>query len=87
MGSYMMMSLVQATESSALVGELRGQGMMIGLDLVDHAPEVLVDCERNGLLINVTGGRTLRFLPPLNATREQIDQAVEIVAGAIRVRG
>lgn len=86
MGEYMMHRLAAATEPSRNVRELRGRGMMIGLELTEGAPEVLIACEEAGLLINATAGQVLRFLPPLNATREEVDEAVRIVAQAILAR-
>jgi predicted acetylornithine/succinylornithine family transaminase len=83
-GDYLAHKLARATEASPNVRELRALGMMIGLELLEGAAEIQKACEADGLLINVTAGQTLRFLPPLNATREEVDEAVTIVARAIR---
>lgn len=80
MGQYMMTRLAQALEASRNVREIRGRGLMLAVELEENAPEVLLGCEADGLLINVTAGQVLRFLPPLNITRDEVEQAVEIVA-------
>ena len=84
MGAYLISQLGEkAAPRSGIVKEIRGRGMMIGMELAEGAPEVVKACEDLGLLINVTAGQTLRFLPPLNATREEVDEAAGIVAKAI----
>ena len=82
-GTYFTQRLLDLTKASKNIKELRGRGMMLGLELHKHAPEVGKACEDAGLLINVTAGQTLRFLPPLNATRDEADEAAQIVAEAI----
>lgn len=59
--------------------QVRGKGMILGLPLGDKAPEVVSFCLSRGLLINCVAGKILRFLPPLNVTTEEIDQAIEIL--------
>lgn len=83
MGDYMVHRLAAATEQSRLVKELRALGLMIGLELEEKAADVQLACERDGVLVNVTMGHTLRFLPPLNVTREEVDEVVETVARAL----
>lgn len=82
-GEYMVASLAAATESSRNVRELRALGLMIGLEVLEGAAEIQKACEEAGLLVNVTAGTTLRFLPPLNVTRDEVDEAVAIVARAV----
>ena len=60
------------------VSEVRGMGMMIGVVLEkDNAKEVAVKCVENGLLV-LTAKNLIRFLPPLNITKEEIDKGLEI---------
>ncbi len=81
---------------SPLVREVRALGLMIGLELVadfkerlgveDGRPPSLaltVLLLHAGLLVIPAGERTIRFLPPLNVTREEIDAAVAILAGLL----
>lgn len=83
MGEIMTQLLAAATESSHNVCELRTLGLMIGLEVREGAAAIQLACEEAGLLVNVTAGSTLRFLPPLNVTRDEVDEAVAIIGRAI----
>ncbi|HEV1998323.1 MAG TPA: aspartate aminotransferase family protein [Candidatus Dormibacteraeota bacterium] len=76
------------------VGEVRGRGLMIGVELVEPggtkpsafaANQVLEACKRGGLLVGKGGlyGNVLRVTPPLTLTPAQADEGYEILAGAI----
>ena len=59
--------------------EIRGQGLMVGLDL-DADCKVLVEgALQKGVLINNTGDHTLRLIPPLVVTKEEIDRVVTVI--------
>lgn len=60
-------------------GKLRGMGFMLGLPVEEQGPEIVSSCCQKGLLINCVGGKTLRFLPPLTVSREEIDEALSIM--------
>lgn len=80
---------LRAGLSEALAGnpnlvEVRGPGMMIGIELRAGGPEAVEACERDGLLINCTAGNTLRLAPPLNVADEDIDCALKILVNVIR---
>ena len=65
---------------------VRGAGLMRGCDLEEGLPDahdIVAAALRAGLVINATGPRTLRFLPPLVCTRVDVDKMVEILAGVI----
>ena len=65
------------------VSEVRGMGMMIGIVLEkDNAKEVAVKCVEKGLLV-LTAKNLIRFLPPLNITKEEIDKGLEIFADVV----
>ena len=57
------------------VGEVRGMGLMLACELPQDvdAAQVVLDALGEGLLLNYTGPHTLRFLPPLVCTREDVD--------------
>jgi 4-aminobutyrate aminotransferase len=77
------MLAVQAEQP--LLTQVRGRGLMIGLDLPDHdaAVELEQQCFRRGLLVLTCGERSVRLAPPLVVTAEQADVAVGIVADAL----
>ena len=63
----------------ALIKEVRGKGLMVGAELTRPGREVVDLCMEQGAIINCTAGNVLRFVPPLNATRGQVDEVVTIV--------
>jgi acetylornithine aminotransferase len=65
------------------VREIRGQGLMIGIELAHPCGELVQQALDRGLLINVTADTVVRLLPPLNFTREQADLVVEQLSALI----
>jgi predicted acetylornithine/succinylornithine family transaminase len=64
--------------------EVRGMGLMLAMDLRAPVARRLQErCLEMGLLINVIGDRTVRFVPPLILTRREVDTAVEVMATAL----
>lgn len=75
-GAYLMERLAALPQ----VAEVRGRGLMVGCDLVsDVAHQVVSEALREGLVINATGAHTLRFLPPLICSPEDIDASLDIL--------
>ena len=66
------------------VKEIRGKGMMIGIELTEPCAELVLQAMDKGLLMNVTTDTVVRLLPPLNITAEEADQMVEIVTDLIK---
>lgn len=59
--------------------EVRGMGLLLGMELTQPIPEVVAACEEKGLLVVGAGATTLRLLPPLNVSQQEIDEAVQIL--------
>ncbi len=66
------------------VKDIRGKGMMIGIELTEPCAELVMQAMEKGLLMNVTTDTVVRLLPPLNITSEEADQMVEIVTELIK---
>jgi acetylornithine/N-succinyldiaminopimelate aminotransferase len=67
------------------VVEVRGQGLLLGAELEEgvSAPDAAAAALAKGLLVNPVTPTTLRFLPSLLVTDDEIDQALEILAGVL----
>ena len=94
-GHYAMSKLRELQKHNPIIGDVRGLGLMIGVELVKDeklAPataeaEAIRDALlRNGVLVGVGGvyGNVIRFQPPLIITRPQIDQAISAFAAALQ---
>lgn len=66
------------------VKEIRGSGLMIGIELEKDCAELVVAASEKGVLINVTAGNTIRLLPPLIINKEQADTVIHIVTDLIK---
>ncbi len=92
-GAHLMAKLKALAEKHPLIGDVRGRGLMIGVELVrDRQTKERATDERNavvtaafarGLLILGAGKNSIRFSPPLVLTREQADIAVKILDEAL----
>ena len=82
MGHYLVESLRQAT--AGRVRDVRGQGLMIGVELKERSTRYLRNLQEQGILALPAGALTLRFLPPLIIERQHADHAVETFAGLLK---
>ncbi len=76
LGAYFRQRLEELKRHHRFVKEVRGQGLMIGVELDIPGKQLVADALREGLLINCTHDVVLRFLPPYTITEREIDQAV-----------
>jgi 4-aminobutyrate aminotransferase len=92
-GSYLIEQLQALAKRTPHIGQVRGRGLMVGVELLkdpasrepdhDGADTVMVESFRRGVLLLTCGKSTIRFCPPLIATREQVNKAVEVFESAI----
>jgi 4-aminobutyrate aminotransferase len=92
-GERLMQNLQELGEESRLIGDVRGRGLMIGVELVkdkvtkarakQEANEVVQECFKRGLLLLTCGPNSVRFSPPLILTAAQADTAFQIFADAL----
>ncbi len=76
-GDYLAESLSALAERGAPIAGVRGRGLMLGVALrADLAPKVAAAALDEGLIVNAIGARTLRIVPPLVITRDEVDEAV-----------
>ncbi len=83
LGQYTKEKLLALKEKHSIIDSVRGIGMMIGVQLTGPGGEIVDKCLEMGLRINCTHDTVLRFMPPMIATKAQIDQAVEILDGVL----
>ena len=84
MGQYLRDKLASALQGVNGVKEIRGQGLMIGIELEVDCAELVGQALEEGLLINVTAGSVVRLLPPLILSEEEADQISEVIGRLIK---
>ena len=78
-GEYFLSRLKQLQQKHQIITEIRGRGLMLACGLSVEGSDIVNECMKRGLLINCTGGKTLRFVPPLIITTQEVDQAIDIL--------
>jgi len=79
-GNYFLNRLRELQSRQPLIAEVRGVGLMIGVDLSkDLARKAVAVALEQGLIINATSDRTLRLVPPLIITQVEVDEAIAIM--------
>lgn len=86
MGNYIKQRLVERLADHPNVVEVRGQGLMLAIDMSKPCPEMVTEAAAKGLLINVTAQSVIRLLPTLIISEDEADQLVQIL-GELITRG
>jgi acetylornithine aminotransferase len=81
MGDYLRQQLETLKAKYNFVVDVRGRGLMLGMELSIEGGEMVKTALQRGLLINCTVGKVLRFVPPLIVGKEEIDQMISILEG------
>ena len=83
-GERLMSGLRRQLQGLNCVVDIRGRGLMMGIELDRGCANLVEQALERGLLINVTAERTVRLLPPLVMSDDQIDETVSILGSLIR---
>ena len=75
-GDYFLSQLEKIKGEFPFVKEVRGKGLILGMELKMEGGSIVTEMMQRGILINCTMGNVLRFLPPLIATMEEVDRVV-----------
>jgi len=79
MGAYLTEKLEQLKGKYSFIKEIRGLGLIIGVELAIQGGPLVIKAMERGLLMNCTVGNVLRFVPPLIVNRAEIDEAMTIL--------
>ena len=79
MGEYAKQKLLQLKQKYPIIDSVRGIGLMIGVQLTAPGGEIVDKCLAKGLRINCTNNTVLRLMPAMIVTKEQIDEAINIL--------
>ena len=96
-GAHMIAGVKALMDKHAIIGDVRGRGLMIGVELVrdrqtkeratTERDRIVHECFKRGLLVLGAGQNSIRLSPPLVLTKEQADTAIKILDEAIGAIG
>ena len=79
MGAYLQSKLLILKEKYSFIKEVRGIGLMLGMELSRPGAEIVNGARAEGLLINCTQERVLRIMPAMTITKRLIDRGIQIL--------
>jgi acetylornithine/succinyldiaminopimelate/putrescine aminotransferase len=79
MGKYFVKGLEALKKRFSFMREIRGKGLLIGVELTIDGSKIADACMHEGLLLNCTATKVLRFAPPLTITKREIDRGLAIL--------
>ncbi|HEX40498.1 MAG TPA: aspartate aminotransferase family protein [Phycisphaerales bacterium] len=82
-GQYAQEKLRALKATRPIIDHIRGTGLMIGVQLTSAGAGIVSRCLEKGLRINCTHDTVIRFMPPMIATEEHIDRAIEVFDGVL----
>ena len=84
MGKYITSKIDSLKGDYPIIKNVRGKGLMLGIELDIDGNDLTARCRQNGLLINCTQGNILRVFPPMNVTEAEIDEAMHIFEKSLK---
>lgn len=85
LGRRMLETLHREFDDADYISDIRGLGLIIGIELTSSCPELVPLAKTQGLLLNVTAECTIRLLPPLTLTDDEADYMIERVVRVIKL--
>jgi acetylornithine/succinyldiaminopimelate/putrescine aminotransferase len=79
MGECLFEKLKGLKEKFSFIKEIRGIGLMLGIELLKPGKSIADACMQEGLLINCTQEKVLRLLPPLTISKKDIDRGMKLL--------
>jgi acetylornithine/N-succinyldiaminopimelate aminotransferase len=78
-GSYFLEKLHDLKERHDVIVDVRGKGLMLGVELSVPGDDIVKSIMEKGVFINCTNGNVLRFVPPLIIDRKDVDRVISIL--------
>ncbi|MEQ9297148.1 MAG: aspartate aminotransferase family protein [Cyclobacteriaceae bacterium] len=82
-GAWLKSELTARFKGHPLIKEIRGMGLMIGIELTIEAKPLVLQMLEQGVIANATAGNTIRLVPPLNISKEELRQALDVIASVM----
>ena len=82
-GAYFSECLQKLAQQHSIIKDVRGKGMILAVELDKPGMQVVLDCMEKGFLINCIQQNVLRFLPPLNISRKDINSLIPVLSESL----
>ena len=86
MGEYLAKGLTDCKDRYRIVTDIRGLGLLQGMEVDTDAKTLVADALARGILINAATERVLRFVPPLIISQQEIDKLLELLSTLLNQR-
>ena len=83
-GDYFKGRLLDLGEKYSFIREVRGRGLILGIEIDFAGSEVVAQCQEKSILINCTAEKVLRFLPPLIITPDEVDRLIQTLESVFK---
>jgi len=83
-GNYLIKRLEGLKAKYSFIKEVRGKGLIIGMELNVSGADIVKGCMEKGVLINCTSDKILRFIPPLVVTENEVDEMMGILEEVLK---
>jgi len=83
-GEYFKKNFAKKADEIDFEYEIRGEGLLLGIDIGKSPGELVKKCIENGLLIIGAGETVLRVIPPLTVSKEELDKGIDIIIKSIK---
>ncbi|MBA7631786.1 Acetylornithine aminotransferase [subsurface metagenome] len=78
-GNYFIEKLKELKKKYSFIKNVRGKGLMIGMELEFEGKDIVTKCQEKKILINCTVDKVLRFVPPLIVTKKEVDKVIDVL--------
>jgi acetylornithine/N-succinyldiaminopimelate aminotransferase len=86
LGEYVLEQLREGLKGNPLVKEIRGKGLLIGIECTQPTAELIAAIHQQGLFVVSAGPQVIRLLPNLLVTREDLDRGIRIICAVLAAR-
>jgi acetylornithine aminotransferase len=83
MGEYLLGELETLKERFPFIRDVRGIGLMIGMELSVPAGDIVKKALERGVLLNAAQDKVLRFVPPLIVTKQEVNRMIQVLSGIL----
>jgi acetylornithine aminotransferase len=84
MGAYLYTCLQQLRDRYSLVRDVRGRGLLLGMELTIPGQDLVKRCLEEGIVINCVQENVLRFVPPLTIETNEVDRLIQVLDEILR---